>query len=173
MKNLFSLILVALLLNSCSNSNSANNADANSKVVEPVANQNVSKTGPAFESISADIMKNLFDKCQLIDYIFHDLPFSMNQSEQSGIRSTISHVSTSPLEYIPTGCKPIARQFFQIDGEIVVEADVYFSDNCKFFVFFEDGKAKYANKMSPSGIEFYTSIIKKALDARKNAVSGQ
>lgn len=130
-------------------------------------------TQAPYQSVTSDIMKDLYENCQLIDYIFHKLPFSMNQSEKSGIQSTITHVSPVAQEYITPGCEPIARQFFQVKGDITLEADIYFSDNCKFFVFFKDGKAFAANKMSPSGIEFYGNIIKQALNARKSAVSGQ
>ena len=128
--------------------------------------------GNEYQSITTDIMQNLYNNCQLIDYIFYDLPFSMNQSESNGIKSTISHVTTLAQPTIPADCKPIARQLFQIDGEFVLEAEVYFSDNCQFFVFLEDNKPKYANKMSETGIQFYTNIIKQAMQARKGATNG-
>lgn len=180
MKN-YTLILIGCLtmLFSCKNDSSTDKVAAPAPVEQERPNPNTADrqgemdaNGNEYQSITADIMQNLYNNCQFIDYIFNDLPFSMNQSESNGIKGTISHVTTIAQPTIPADCKPIARQLFQIDGEIVLEADVYFSENCQFFVFFEGRKPIYANKMSASGIEFYTNIIKQAMQARQSATNG-
>ena len=169
------------MLFSCKSDSTNNKVEAPAPAIQETTKPNpntadrkgaMDANGNEYQSITADIMQNLYNNCQLIDYIFNDLPFSMNQSESNGIKSTISHVTTIAQPTIPAGCKPIARQLFQINGEIVLEADVYFSDNCKFFVFFEGRTPKFANKMSESGIEFYGNIIKQAMQARTSATNG-
>jgi hypothetical protein len=90
----------------------------------------------------------------------------MNQTEQASIRTNLTYFSSDPQAHIPTECKPMGRQFFGIQGNIVLEADIYYSDNCAFYVFFIDGKARYANKMSESGQAFFSNMIKQGLQAR-------
>ena len=113
-----------------------------------------------------DLVMRVWNEVDLLDYIFHNLPFSMNQNEQASIRTNLTYFSEEPVDR-PVGCKPISRQFYQVSGDIFMEADVYFDDNCKFYVFIIDGKEKYANKMSPEGITFFTNMISQALKASK------
>lgn len=122
--------------------------------------------GQAFESIPQPMVMDLWNEGDLIDYIFHNLPFSMNQSEQASIRTNLTYFTPMPQKHITPGCKPMGRQFFSIAGEIVIEADIYFSESCAFYVFFVDGKATYANQMSDAGKQFFTTMIQKGLEAR-------
>ncbi len=174
MKNLFYaffMIIVSVSVISCG-------ADKSTKTTESSASTQATKvetvetiTGQAgnpFQSIPGDVMRNLWENCELIDYIFYELPFSMNQSEKSGIQSTIAQVSTTAQQSYPASCKPIARQMYQVGGEIVLEADVYFSQECQFFVFMENNKPKYANQMTKQGAEFFGNIINQAMKTRSN-----
>jgi hypothetical protein len=100
----------------------------------------------------------LFDNVQLIDYIFHDLPFSLSQSEQPSIQSKIAGIGREPV--MTNNCKSMARVFFQVEGEIIIEADLFFSPpDCHHYVFYEEGKAVYANQMAPSNIQFYSQFL--------------
>jgi len=159
MKILVVLVICFSVFSCKSDSNTASQ-----KQSEPVAAQKAQ--APEFERIPDETIMRLWNECTLIDYIFHDLPFSMNQGEQASIRTNLTYIDGNVQANIPAGCKPMARQFYQIEGEIVYEADVYYSDNCKFYVFY-DGDKKYANKMSNDGMQFFNTMISKALDARK------
>ena len=53
----------------------------------------------------------------------------------------------------------MGRAFYQINGEIVMEADFYFHPDCKYFIFFKDGKAMYSCEMSPTGIQFFERML--------------
>ncbi len=121
-------------------------------------------TGPAIPGLPQDVMIKLLNECTYIDYIFHVLPFSLSQSEDPSIDQNIAFIDVNnPLGTIPTGCKPDARKFFQIKGEIVYDVDVYITQNCKFYVFVDkNNKPIYANKMTQAGINFYENIIKQA-----------
>jgi len=117
-------------------------------------------------------MVKMWEEGQMIDYLFHELPFSMNQNEIASIRTNMTYISERALDKIPNNCKPIARQFYQVNGEIIFEGDVYFSEGCKFYVFHVDGKPKYGNYMSDSGIQFFTNMITQALQARQKMGQG-
>ena len=124
---------------------------------------------PVYPAMSLEQQKSLFDNVDYLDFIFHDYPFSMSQSEKPSIQTNISYVGREPVFEIPATCKPIARQFYQIQGEIVIEADVYYGDPCYFYVFYENGKAVYANKMTTNGIGFFGNILNQAINAAKHA----
>ena len=104
----------------------------------------------------------LIEKCDFIDYIFISLPFSLSQNEKESIQQNIQFIDRAGVESIPSGCKPLARQFFKINGNIVMEADVFMDQQCKHFIFYKENKAVYANKMAQSGINFYNNLIEQA-----------
>lgn len=151
--NILLSLSICFLMLSCQNP-SGSKAKA---VPKPVV------TGPVLPSVPNDVMKELWEECDYTDFIFHHLPFSMSQDQKQSIQSTLSYVSAEPLGSIVAGCKPDARQFFHIKGEIVREADVYLKDGCYFYVFVENEKPVYANKMAENGVSFFTNTIKQAL----------
>lgn len=120
-----------------------------------------------FEKLPSEILNKMWNEAEMLDYIFHDLPFSMSQDERQSIQANMTYIDKYAQPYIPQGCKPAARQFYQVKGDIVLEADVYFSEGCYFYVFIVDGKPMYANKMAQEGINFFRTMISKALNATK------
>ena len=125
------------------------------------------KADVQYPGIDPNILATLFADSDYLDYIFHDLPFSMSQDEQASIQSTLRNFSPEPAGIIPGKCKPIARQMFSIKGEIVREFDVYYSDGCAFFAQVEGSKTIAANKMTPSGENFFKSMIEQAMKTRQ------
>lgn len=165
MKNLLALVFVMIVFSiSCQNPKSDNASKTNAKTASPAP----AKVVREFDPLPNDILMRLWNECTLIDYIFHTLPFSMNQGEQASIRTNLTYVDQNVQPNIPAACKgkAIARQFYQIEGEIIYEADVYYSEGCQFYVFY-DGDKKYANKMSADGIAFFQTMIAKAMGARQ------
>jgi len=117
------------------------------------------KNQVALESIPRSTIMKLWNSCTYIDYIFHDLPFSMSQDESESIQANLNYISSEAQPFIPSNCKSIARQMFHVGGDIVLEADVYLSDVCQFYVFVENEKPVYANKMSPSALQFFSTMF--------------
>jgi len=140
--------------------------DQNAKKQTNIPSQDVAST-PTFEKLPESILRKMWDEAEMLDYIFHDLPFSMSQNEKPSIQANMTYIDKYAQPNIPIGCKPAARQFYQINGKIELEADIYFSKGCYFYVFLIDGKPKYANKMAQDGINFFNTMISKALNAQK------
>ncbi len=134
-------------------------------VITESANEKMQNSTP-LESIPQATVMKMWEECTYIDYIFHHLPFSMSQDEQSSIRANLGYISTEPQAFLPAKCKPMARQFFQVNGEIVLEADVYLSKPCKFYVFVENEKPVYANKMTPAGEQFFQNMFAQTRPAK-------
>lgn len=119
---------------------------------------------PAMPSVPPEILNKLMDECTGIDYVFHELPFSLSFQEEPGIDQNIAFIDPyTPVGQIPPGCKPLARKLFLIKGEIAFEADVYYSGKCQFYVFIgKDKKPLYANGMTRAGIEYYKQVFQQA-----------
>jgi len=111
-----------------------------------------------YPSIPDSTMQRLWDECDYIDFVFYNLSFSMSQEQQSDIRSTLQHISRKPAEVYPE-CPAMGRLFFQIEGENAAQADIFFTPECQYFVFYEDNEKTYANAMTPAGIQFYERVL--------------
>lgn len=114
-----------------------------------------------------DIKQNLLEKCDYIDYTFYNFDFSMSQSAPGAIKSNLALLSDEVQTNIPTECKPIGRKYYHINGEIVMEAELYFSDNCLFYIYKDNNTTLFGNKLSAQGVNFYGNVIQQAAAARK------
>ncbi|MDF1698001.1 MAG: hypothetical protein P1U56_19295 [Saprospiraceae bacterium] len=155
MKNLLILIFCTLVLASC----------------KPEPKKPIGKFGD-LSALPENSMKRMITQATYIDYIFYDLPFSISQDDQPSIHSNLKLIALEQLGSIQEGCKPIGREFFHINGEIAYEAEIYFQEGCYGYVFFENNKPAYANKISPSGMKFYSNIIQQAAQIQNKALNG-
>lgn len=143
--------LISIFFFSCQSNNSkAEQADV--QVVNP------SSVNP-YPSIPNELLMDLFNNCSEIDYTFNNMPASISQTEKASVQSMISFFSTRVPPTLNTSCKPMGRAFYQINGDIVVEADFYFQTDCQYFIFFQDGKALYSCEMSQSGVQFFSRML--------------
>ncbi|MBK8699568.1 MAG: hypothetical protein IPN29_08500 [Saprospiraceae bacterium] len=106
-----------------------------------------------------EMKQKMLMEVDYIDYIWHDLPFSVSQEEKEGINTNIKFIGPESVSQIPAHCKSIGRKTYNIKGNTYMTADVYFSPGCAFYVFLDGEKPIYANKMTAQGINFYTQII--------------
>lgn len=112
----------------------------------------------SYPSVPLDTLQMLWEKCDYIDYIFYGRNFSMNQSEQAAIRAALSHISDE-VPTINPACQPTGHLFYQVEGENRLEADLYFQQQCVYFVFYDQGKPAFANKMTPQGLNFFQQVF--------------
>ena len=103
----------------------------------------------------------LANNCDYIDYLYYELPMSMSFHEKASIVSAIAHIGDKAApKSIP--CKSIGRVSYQQNGEIRLEAEMYYAQGCTYFVFLKDNKPTYGNAMTTSAINFYTNVFKQA-----------
>lgn len=143
----------------------------------PTSTTNTNQTAPSNSNNSAnsatatlsglpiEIKKNLFENCDYIDYTFFNFNFAMSQGEPQAIKSNISLLSEEVQPTIPPACKPIGRKYYHVDGQIVMEAELYFGDNCYFYIYKDGHQSLYGNKLSQQGINFYLNLINQASKA--------
>ena len=148
----FLFLFLILPLGSCGNSSSTTNAK------EQISTGTNAVEGPTYPSITQEEMIDLFNRCDYIDYIFYNYSFSISQGEKPAIQAALNHVSKTIAKNDPS-CKPIGRIFYQIEGENVLEADIFFAQGCKYYLFYKDQKPVYANELSPAGVNFYNNVF--------------
>lgn len=168
MRYIYLVTFLSAILFSCkSESTKQESSSTDSTETQVTANSNkplAAATDIHYPSLTNDIMKNLAANCDYIDYIFYDLPISISQDNKKAIISNLNFLSREVPSIMPSACKPMGRKFFHIDGEIILEADVYFNqdEGCFFYVFYENGKKTYANKISSDGVNFYLNVFGQA-----------
>ncbi len=158
MKNLLYFLFITLFF-ACSNAEPKTPEEA--QVATPAPAVAATPAQVLYPSIPFEDLKYLYDNCDFIDYVYYDLPISMSLSEKPSIQNTFVQVSQQPASVHPScGKSGIARITYQIKGDIVAESEMFFTDNCKYFVFYEDGKPKYSNLITPQGIEYLENLFK-------------
>lgn len=110
-------------------------------------------------AMTQEVFDQTLAKVSAVDYIFNNLPFSMNQSDPASIATNLSFISNERASAFKAKCQPLGREIFQAKGEIILEADIYFTPQCMAYVFIIDGKPAYANKISETGVNFYNNIL--------------
>lgn len=105
--------------------------------------------------------ERFFQETDYMDYVFYELPFSMNHSKEVDIKNAIRYISTSPVTNRIPQCKSIGRIFYQAKGEIIGEAEFHFNNEvgCYYLIFMEEGKPKYANLLTTSGVNNYSNLF--------------
>lgn len=153
-------MMISLFFGACQDNNQTSNKT--SKAEQETSTQGntvpVQQGEHLYPSIPLDTLVALYNECDFIDYVFYYTNFSVSQSEKSDIQTAIRYISEeAPL--INANCKPQGRLFFQVNGENKMEADLYFEPDCTYYVFYQDGKPAFANKLMPGGIQFYNNIF--------------
>lgn len=121
------------------------------------------RQGIVYPSIPQAMMERLGKECDQLDYTFLELPFSLSANEtaaKGSVMSFLRHISTTPAIGLPD-CPRLAKIYYQTKGEIILEADFYFSgkDECRYLVFYEDNKPKYANYLTAEANAYYMKIF--------------
>ncbi|MBV6653049.1 MAG: hypothetical protein KI786_04790 [Mameliella sp.] len=154
----FCLLLTTALFVGCSADQTTNNAGTDEAVASAPATTQAAVDTPNYPSVPADTILSLFNECDYIDYVFYYTNFSISQNQKNDIQTAITYIA-SEVPQVNPNCKPVGRIFYQVNGENRVEADLYFDQNCMYYLFYEDGKPAYANRIMPAGIDFYSKIF--------------
>ena len=153
------LVFAFLCLNffAC-NSNGEGPEKSTSEKPKKEIQQAPSPSGAQLPSVTVEIMRKIFNESDYADFVFYNTNFSMSMDKKQSIQSTLRHIAES-VPAINPSCKAIGRVFYQIEGENYIDADIFFEDNCKYYVFYVDGKKTYSNQMTPDGINHYNNIF--------------
>lgn len=109
--------------------------------------------------ITAEYVQLIVDSCSHVDMIFNDFPISISQTEESSIIGDLTYLSPNTISSIPANCKPLGRKVYNGNGRVLIEADLYFSEECQFMIFIQNEKALFGNQMNEKGINFYNNLL--------------
>ncbi|MFZ2900946.1 MAG: hypothetical protein WA004_20100 [Saprospiraceae bacterium] len=124
----------------------------------PPATSAAQPASATLPSIPKEKLEFLWNNCDNIDYVFYELPISMNVDNPDAIKNALTHVASEPAPMLPQ-CKAIGRVFYLVKGENVVIADMYFSEGCTYYVFLENDKPVYANYLTPQAVQYFNSVF--------------
>ncbi len=167
MKLRFFGLLLVLALAGC-NSSTGGDQQANTTAEQP----QTPPPAPTLPSVPLATLEKIYNEGTQVDYIFYNHPFTLSLTEKASIQFSTAHVAEDPAPLLPN-CKAAGRVTYQVDGNIVLEGDFYFSTGCTYFVFYEKQEKKYANYMTDEGIKYFNDQIQQALELRKKAQQGQ
>lgn len=147
-------LLSILLFVGCGGESNADNTEKSKD-----SSQNVkAKTPPALSGEELSILTN---STKVMDYIFFDLPYSINIDQPSSIFTMMSYVTVdTPVNY--GGCgNPIATIMFNMQDGNQRRADLFFSNTCAYYVFYDESGSKvtHANEINDFGKEYYNKIV--------------
>ena len=143
------IVLLTLVVYSCKNDQK--NASENKKAEEQINYQ-------AYPPLPVERRQALIKYCDAIDIIYYNLPISMNQDDPQSVLRNIYFTMDVGLKVNPD-CKALGHIIYLSKGDVLEEADIYFSEGCKFYMFMEDAKPAYANMMSKLGDTFFSNVL--------------
>jgi hypothetical protein len=183
MKQLFFLSLYGFMFSDCSAQPTVPPAEGAPQVVQKPANPTktpeqlaaennafqtiyLATVGTELPSITNEKMQQLFKDVQGIDYIFYEQDFSVS-SDASNAKSNLMYISTKSAKKLPNQ-KPVGRIYYAGNGEILLDAEVYFgaSQIEQYLVFVKDGKPFGANYLSPQGVAFFKQVVNARIEAK-------
>ncbi len=123
---------------------------------------------PVPPAIPTERLIYLFENTNYLDFIFSDLPFSMSQEDKSSIQQTIRYINPVAPVSINTQCSSFADLIFQVEGEIVSEAKIFFQPECTYYLIYEGGELKYSASFTEEGIKFFNNLLQQAEQVRSN-----
>ena len=150
------LLLVLSLLLALISSNFAQNTEGGKK-------ETVTQTTPQADlpQLPMAIFQRLWDSCTLVDYTFFTMPITISLDRKAAIQSSLRGIGGG-VAVRKSDCKVFAKLFFQINAKLVMDADLYFSDNgCSYAVYNIGGKATYMNPISTEGVQFLNQIVER------------
>jgi hypothetical protein len=119
------------------------------------------KAQETLPQLPAEWLQKLLDSCTLVDYTFFTMPITISLDRQASVRSSLRHIGAG-LVVRKSDCKLFAKLFYQIKGRMILDADMYFSDNgCSYLVYNIGGKPTFANPISTEGVQFLNQIIER------------
>ena len=158
MKKLVYLFLIAATLFACNQNEKSSNTDQSNNT--PATTSPVpAASAEQYPAMPLDTLRMLYDRTDYIDFVFYTEEFSISQNEKPSIQSSFTHISSEQAVLNP-GCKPIGRIFYQIEGVNRFEAEFFLSQDCIYYLFYQNGKKMYTSKMTQHGFNFFANIYK-------------
>jgi hypothetical protein len=124
---------------------------------EGIVSENKSEPVSSLTPLPKEVYDLVYNQVDQMDGIFDELTFSMSQETNSSIQQLLNHVDMKAPMKVSDDCPRFSNQLYKKEGEVILEADVYCSEGCFYYIFKYQGE-KYYNKMLQQGINFYENL---------------
>lgn len=158
MPRILSILIVLMTFAACQNQQKPETPPAEETTS---TEQTQAAPAPTLPSVPLELLEKIWNEGTQADLIFYNYPFTMSMSEKPAIQHLVRHIAEDPAPLNPN-CRSAGRVTYQIDGNIVLEGDFYFSTGCTYYVFYENQEKKYANYMTDDGIRYFNGQIEQA-----------
>lgn len=155
---LFTFLCISLFAFSCDNTEKPKTKAQPTTQASPIETKVKSNGQALYPSIPFGTIKALYDKCDYVDYSFDNLPFTISRQEPNDLRHSLGQIAQE-VALVDANCPTFGRMVYYKDGNIALEGLIYFSQGCNYFVFLENNQPKYANFMTPSGVQFFNGLL--------------
>lgn len=158
------IIFLSVFILSCKNENQP------SAPVETNTSTQIEYIENKLPPLGQEVFDTLFKNTTFIDYIWHDLPFSVSQAEPEAVRTNVTFISANGINKVPKNCKSIGRKSYQFNGDIYLDADIYYGEGCAYYIFIKDNKPVYLNAITEEGQKFYANLIQSGMQQRQKVI---
>lgn len=150
LKTLFSILFASLFFIACDSSNTT----AETEVTPETARTT---------NLPSDLYNRLVNETEQIDFIFHELPISLNFYEKKSILQMLNFLDRA-TEIQHKNCKPQALVIFTSSTDAIAKAELFFEDNCTYFGFYnEDFKQyQYIVPINGKGLDYFSKVMSTA-----------
>ena len=119
----------------------------------------------ALPPVPESYLINMYQNVDHIDYYFRNTNFSISQDKKSATQSFISMLSPGLASKVSSSCKSPLRMTFLSNGNIMVETEMYMTNDCLYVEYLIDGKKTYQSSYTEPGYNFLVNLIKQAAGA--------
>lgn len=157
----FTLIIVSLFI-SCKSESSTQNQSVSETPAASTQPQTSAPAGPlsTLPIIPREEYEALAKNTNSIDLIPYETNISMNITDPASCYQFVAeHILDTQVNEMPC-TKPNGRIFFNKDGDAIIEANIYYTDQCKYLVFYKAGTNTpvYATQISDQGKKYFETI---------------
>lgn len=131
--------------------------DSGMKVETSVETSPANNSKLDFSPLPASLFKPVYMEADYMDILFEELPFSMSQDNNASIRQILNYIDVNAPDSYDSNCPLFGQLLVQKEAVYILEADIYHSDGCYYWLIKHRGK-KYLNGMTDAGIKFFNQL---------------
>ena len=124
-----------------------------SDVKSKAKNNEESKPG-----ISTQDIEKLAAEATNMDILFYNLNISLSQNDKNSLVQT-AHFFAPVAKPTTMNCPSIGRIMMQNSGNIMLEADIHYSNTCQYFTILKNKVVIGTNAMTKEGVYFINQIL--------------
>ncbi|MEO7174555.1 MAG: hypothetical protein ABIV51_01950 [Saprospiraceae bacterium] len=121
------------------------------------------------QAIPIERLQYLLDSCTAIEYIFYDPSRNISIEKRIVVDQHINFISKN-AQALDAACIPIAHVMFRVKKLIPIEAELYYSKDCQYWLITDRKRKQYIQKINPAGIEFIQQIQAQKIKLSKSKI---